>query len=83
MKYTEYRDAILSALRGNGRGMTWPELRAGLRLPYERPCPTWTRQLEEEIGLRRVKGEGSGLVWRIGSGLANVDRKPTARKRAG
>ena len=67
MRYTEYRDAIRTALRRNGRGMTWPELRAGLRLPYERPCPAWTQRLEEEIGLCRVKGEGRGLVWKIGT----------------
>jgi len=40
-------------------------LREALALPYDRPCPEWTRQLEEEIGLIRRKGSGRSLVWQL------------------
>ncbi len=65
MKYTEFRDAIKDALNRSKSGMTWAELRDQLNLPYDRPCPEWTRRLEEELGLNRVKGTSGGrdLVW--------------------
>ena len=65
MRYTQYRDAIAGALRRRASGMTWDELRAHLVLPYDRPCPAWTKQLERDIGLTRVKGEGRALVWKL------------------
>jgi hypothetical protein len=66
MRYVEYRDAIKAELRRNSAGLTWAELQSRLGLPYDRPCPTWTRQLESEIGLQRKKGVGRSLVWHIG-----------------
>ncbi|HSI32685.1 MAG: hypothetical protein ACAI43_17605 [Phycisphaerae bacterium] len=65
MRYTEFRDAIRGALRQNGAGLTWAELRERLALPYDRACPEWTKDLEREIGLVRVKGAGRALVWRL------------------
>ena len=73
MRYTEYRDLIHHELRRKAGGLTWAELREKLGLPYERACPEWTKRLEGEIGLRRVKGGGRALVWRVagwdGNGL--------------
>ena len=63
MRYVEFRDAVLGELRGTRAGMTWAELRERLNLPYDRPCPTWVRRLEES-GLTREKGPGRALVWR-------------------
>jgi hypothetical protein len=68
--YTEFRDSIATALRTNRTGLTWPQLQSKLKLPYDRPCPAWTAQLEKEIGLSRVKGAGRALVWMIGSQMA-------------
>ena len=65
MKYIEYRAALERELRRATEGLTWVELRERLALPYERPCPEWTRRLEEEIGLVRRKGEGRALVWEL------------------
>ena len=67
MRYTEFREAIVSELAGRAGGMTWVELRDALGLPYDRPCPEWTARLEREAGLRRVKGTGRSLTWKIGS----------------
>ncbi len=66
MRYTDFRDTIHRKLRRHRRGLTWRELRDQLNLPYDRPCPAWTKQLEQEIGLKRIKGEGRALVWQVG-----------------
>jgi hypothetical protein len=66
MRYTEFRDLIREELDRSPEGRTWAELRDGLGLPYDRPCPTWTRKLEEQIGLTRTKGAGRALVWKLG-----------------
>jgi hypothetical protein len=65
MRYTDYRDAIRKELRRNAAGLTWSQLQARLGLPYDRPCPIWTRQLEADIGLDRAKGTNRALVWRL------------------
>jgi hypothetical protein len=65
MRYTEYRDSIRQELARSAAGRTWAELQSKLDLPYDRPCPAWTKQLEQEIGLMRVKGSGRALVWKL------------------
>gem|GEM_PF-321731 len=65
MKYIEFRDLIKTELIKNPEGCTWTELRNWLALPYERACPTWVQKLENEIGLKRSKGMGRALVWKI------------------
>ncbi|MEM1210202.1 MAG: hypothetical protein AAGI54_13140 [Planctomycetota bacterium] len=65
MRYIEFRDLIHRRLKRRKAGMTWAELRDTLELPYDRPCPEWTKRLEEEIGLTRVKGAGRALVWQV------------------
>ena len=64
MRYDEFKAAIQQHLRRNRRGATWPELRDTLILPYDRPCPEWTRRLEIEVGLipSDKKGAGRSLV---------------------
>jgi hypothetical protein len=68
MRYVEFRDAIHAELRRSAAGLTWTELQSRLGLPYDRPCPTWTKQLEADIRRQRTKGPGRSLVWRVGSG---------------
>jgi len=67
MKYVEFKHAIQSDLSAHKEGLTWKVLKDRNKLPYTRPCPTWTKCLEEEIGLRRIKKEGMGnqLVWMV------------------
>ena len=65
MRYVEYKNAIEWELRRSSGGLTWAQLQARLGLPYDRPCPTWTRQLESEIGLERKKGAGRSLLWQL------------------
>ena len=66
MRYAEYRGAIESELRRHSAGLTWAELKTRLGLPSDRPCPAWTKQLENEIGLQRKKGAGRSLLWQVG-----------------
>ena len=66
MRYVDFRDVIRQELLRHPEGRTWAELRDGLALPYARPCPTWTRELEQELGLVRAKGEGRALLWKLG-----------------
>lgn len=63
MTYRKFKDLIHARLQTCGNGMTWRELKDDLGLPYDRPCPEWTRRLESEIGLIRKKGVGNALVW--------------------
>ena len=65
MRYVEFRDTIHQTLLGHPEGLTWGQLQQRLRLPYDRPCQTWTRRLEREIGLSRAKGNGRALLWRV------------------
>jgi hypothetical protein len=69
MRYVDFKNAIHRALRRNAAGLTWAQLQQKLNLPYNRPCPAWTKQLEQEIGLSRVAGAGRALVWKIGRDL--------------
>ncbi len=63
MTYAEFKQAVQAELRRRRRGTTWSELKTARRLPYDRPCPEWTRRLEKEIGLVRRKGESRSLIW--------------------
>ncbi len=65
MRYPDFRDTVRSALRRRRAGLTWAQLRDDFDLPYDRPCPEWTKRLEAEIGLVREKGTGRALVWRL------------------
>jgi len=67
MHYVEFKAAIQQHLQRHRQGTTWIELRDTLALPYDRPCPEWTRRLETEIGLIRRKGSGRSLIWALGS----------------
>jgi len=65
MRYVDFRDVILEELRQNLAGLTWAELKERLDLPYDRPCPTWVKRMESEVGLSRAKGSGRACVWRV------------------
>ena len=65
MTYLEFKTTIQRHLKRHSSGATWKELRDTLKLPYDRPCPEWTRQLEQDIGLVRRKGTGRGLRWTL------------------
>ena len=65
MTYILFKNLIQTDLRKRATGKTWKELKSDLALPYDRPCPEWTKKLEHEIGLTRQKGTGRELVWTI------------------
>jgi len=62
MRYVDFKSAIEKALRRNPDGLRQAELKRRLKLPYERACTSWVKNLKREIGLRRSKGSGAGYV---------------------
>ena len=65
MRYVDFRDMIQEELRQNPAGLTWAELKERLDLPYDRPCPTWVRRMEQEVGLSKAKGPGRAYAWKV------------------
>ncbi|MDH3890492.1 MAG: hypothetical protein OEV49_05360 [candidate division Zixibacteria bacterium] len=66
MTYVQFKDRIANELRKNPAGFTWNELKVRLKLPYDRPCPTWVNRMETDIGLSREKGPGRAYIWTLG-----------------
>jgi hypothetical protein len=65
VSYLEFKQTIRESLGKHPHGLTWKELREKAHLPYERPCPEWTRRLEQDLGLRRSKGSTNALIWTV------------------
>lgn len=65
MRYVDFRTVIRDELLQNPAGLTWKELKERLDLPYDRPCPTWVKRLEQEAGVSRARGSGRAYVWQI------------------
>jgi len=65
MTYLLFKNLVQSDLQKYPVGKTWKELKSDLALPYNRPCPEWTKRLEREIGLTRQKGAARELIWSV------------------
>lgn len=65
MRYDEFKTAIQTELRRIPAGLTWLQLKERLDLPYARPCPTWIKCMEREIGLSRRKGPTAAHIWKL------------------
>ena len=65
MRYVDFRDSICRELRRHPKGLTWPELKRRLNLPYQSPCSEWVELMERESGLTREAGTGRAYVWRV------------------
>ena len=74
MRYKEFKELIQIELLKHPDGLTWVELKNQLNLPYDRPCQTWINQMEQEIGLLRVRGEKRAYIWKISSKVENGTR---------
>ena len=64
MPYSEFREKIRNTLEYKDDGMTWTELRDQLELEQVVPNNKWVRQLEKDIGLRRIRVM-KGVIWQI------------------
>ena len=69
MRYEQYKTAIQQHFKRIRAGATWLELRTALALPYDRPCPDWTRRLEGEKRVDSAQGP-AGPRW---CGRCNAD----------
>ena len=65
MHYEEFKGMIQSKLQKHPSGLTWVEIKKQLDLPYKHPCPSWIKQMEQEIGLLRVKETQRAYIWKI------------------
>lgn len=64
MPYSEFKEKIRSALEYRDEGLTWSQIRDQLGLEQVVPNNKWVRQMEKDIGLKRVR-EMHGVIWRI------------------
>lgn len=64
MTYNEFKEKIQKSLEYRDDGATWSELRDQLALEQIVPNNKWVRQLESDIGLKRIR-DMRGVVWRI------------------
>jgi len=64
MPYSEFRDKIQKALEYKDTGMSWSDLRDILEFEQVVPNNKWVRQLERDIGLKRIRSM-DGVIWRI------------------
>lgn len=62
--YSEFREKIRTALEYKDDDITWAELREQLELEPIVPNSTWVKQLEKDIGLKRIRNT-NGVIWRI------------------
>jgi hypothetical protein len=65
MRYIKFKTLIRDELIKHPSGLTWKELKNNLALPYQRPCPTWVNQLEQDIGLVRIRETRAALIWKL------------------
>jgi len=64
MTYNEFRDRIQRQLARHPDGLTWRELQTQLRLPYDRPCPTWVNELERKLACGAFLGSAGRMCGR-------------------
>lgn len=64
MSYIEFRDKIKNVLEYRDNGMTWTQIKELLELEQIVPNNKWVRQLEKDIGLKRIR-DTDGVIWRI------------------
>ena len=62
--YAEFREKVRKALEGEKDGLAWNQLRKKGGIEYTRPCYTWARQLEDDIGLIRERRRRT-ICWKL------------------
>ena len=62
--YIDFREKVEEALQGEKDGLTWEQLRKKGEIQQTRPCYTWARQLENEIGLTGERC-GRNVYWKL------------------
>lgn len=63
-KYKIFRNKVKDALQREKYGLTWNQIREKGQIEYTRPCYTWIKELEEEIGLIRER-KGKYVYWKL------------------
>lgn len=64
--YDHVKEKVIKILTATPEGFCWSELRAKAGLQQATPSPILVRQLEEEIGLKRVLDKTtSRVIWKL------------------
>ena len=64
IKYNNFRDKVKNSLQGEKYGLKWNQTRKNGQIEYTRPCYTWIKELEEEIGLIPER-KGKYVYWKL------------------
>ena len=62
--HLEFQETVKTALKGEEKGLTWSQLKKKGKIDYTRPCYTWARKLEKDIGLIRER-YGRNVYWKL------------------
>jgi bifunctional DNA-binding transcriptional regulator/antitoxin component of YhaV-PrlF toxin-antitoxin module len=62
--YADFQKSVESVLKRFPEGLIWSEIKKKMNFPQSRPNNRWVRQLEEDIGLTRVK-TSKHTIWKI------------------
>jgi bifunctional DNA-binding transcriptional regulator/antitoxin component of YhaV-PrlF toxin-antitoxin module len=62
--YHNFRNTIKNLLKQYPNGLTWTEIKEKANLPQTAPNNKWVKQLEKDIGLKRIKS-GTFTYWKI------------------
>jgi bifunctional DNA-binding transcriptional regulator/antitoxin component of YhaV-PrlF toxin-antitoxin module len=64
--YGQFKEAIISTLMASPTGCTWEELRLKAGLPQKTPSPIWTKRMEDEKILERIRDPAtSQIIWKL------------------
>lgn len=62
--YSDFKETIEKLLKRFPIGLTWLEIKEKLNFPQKVPNNKWVKQLESDIGLKRIKIENK-TIWKL------------------
>ncbi len=64
--YDNFKDKIKEILKTSGTPLTWGQIKEKAGFAQKVPNNKWVRQMEKDIGLKRVKNEETKqILWRL------------------
>lgn len=64
--YEQFKEAITKALMTFPKGCPWEELRLKTGLPQKTPSPIWTKRMEDEKILTRIRDPNTPhIIWKL------------------
>jgi hypothetical protein len=64
--YDQFKESIIDALMVSPNGCTWKELRLKAGLPQRTPSPIWTKRMEDERIITRLRDPNTpNTIWKL------------------